>query len=63
MNNKKGLGESKKKVIQHLEIALKHLEEAEQECGTRIYPNWQWKENLIREAREKVEEALKYKER
>ncbi|MBL7084253.1 MAG: hypothetical protein ISS41_11590 [Candidatus Aminicenantes bacterium] len=50
---------SKKFIIKQLEEALKHLEEAKLECGSRLFPQWQEEEQLMREVGEKIEEILK----
>ena len=59
-NQKEELREkSKKFVIKQLEEAIEHLREAELECGSRLFPQWQIEEKFIRETREKIEEMLR----
>jgi len=55
MDEKKELRECKEEVTKHLEKALEHVREAELECKSKIFPSWQWKEQLIIEARGKGE--------
>ena len=63
MNEKNQKEEMRKKskefVIEQLEEAIKHLREAELECSSRLFPQWQIEEKFIRETREKIEEMLK----
>ena len=49
---------TKKSIIKQIEEAIKHLREAELECGSSLFPHWQIEEKFIRKTIEEIEKML-----